>query len=399
MEQETRPGRLMFISRGGSWAGHAQAASPSSGPLLLLAAAPKQSRRDCRSLPALPRRAGASLPPAAGAGARRHRSLPLTMEGGRAEDGQTPPTSKGRRARLCHLSVSLTGKTENGETDGGSPLLSPSRPHTQSHHPADGRMPATHPLPCRAAGRAERLAGRCSPSPGRSSAPAPALCRTDGMCGSTRNNSGEEALHPSTEPSALADAFGCLARSLLLQTFACDCPAGPATAHCLLCLVREGRTKGLSCCFLAAEHSRAFQSSFPGAPVRAGSSWLSLVSTSTCVLELGPWCGRGSAGPPLPSLTAWTVSSRGKFHQLWLAMVADIGEMPRVQETLWVEHPAPCPGPQGLTFTTCCSSSPQTNSKLPRSQPVPEATGQQPPGQCHPHFYHQLPLGPSTSRH
>ncbi|CAN8197193.1 unnamed protein product [Coccothraustes coccothraustes] len=40
------------------------------------------------------------------------------MEGGRAEDGQTPPPSQGRRARLCHLSGSVTGETENGAGGG-----------------------------------------------------------------------------------------------------------------------------------------------------------------------------------------------------------------------------------------------------------------------------------------
>lgn len=122
MEQETRPGRLMFTSRGGSWA---QAASPSSGPVLLPAAAAGRRRRDCRSLASARRRAGASLQPAAGAGAAL---TALTMEGRRAEDGQTPPTSQGRGAALCHLSVSPTGETENGEAGGDHPSSPPPVP-------------------------------------------------------------------------------------------------------------------------------------------------------------------------------------------------------------------------------------------------------------------------------
>lgn len=98
MEQETRPGRVIFISRGGSWAGQAQAASPAPGSLLLAAADPRPPRRAGCSprAPPGPARAGASP-----AGAQRCR-LPLTMAGGRAGAGQAPPPSRGRRARLCH---------------------------------------------------------------------------------------------------------------------------------------------------------------------------------------------------------------------------------------------------------------------------------------------------------
>lgn len=85
MEQETRPGRLMFISRGGSRAGQAQAASPPSGCEL------RPRPRHCGSVPAPPGRAGASRPPAARAGAGA--AAAVADNGGRAGGGQADSTS------------------------------------------------------------------------------------------------------------------------------------------------------------------------------------------------------------------------------------------------------------------------------------------------------------------
>lgn len=121
IEQETRPGRLMFISRGGSWAGRMQAASPSSGLLLRPAAAPEPRRRDFRSLPVPRRRAGASLQRAAGAGA----ALGCADNGGREGGGRADSTYlRGKRSRALPSKRLPDRRARKWRGRRGSPLLS-----------------------------------------------------------------------------------------------------------------------------------------------------------------------------------------------------------------------------------------------------------------------------------
>lgn len=159
MEQETRPGRLMFIFRDGSRAGQSQAASPPSGCEL--------RPRHCGSVPAPPGRAGASRPPAARAGAGA-----AADNGGRAGGGRADSTS-------------LPGPPSAALP---SERLRDGRGRKWSRRRDRGRCPFL--------GR-ERHSRPMALLP-----PAPASCRTDGGTGSAGNNSGRAASCPGTAPSA-----------------------------------------------------------------------------------------------------------------------------------------------------------------------------------------------------
>lgn len=330
----------MFISRGGSWAGRTQGASPSLGLLLRPAAAPEPWRRDFRSLPVPRRRAGASLQRAARAGA----ALGCADNGGREGGGRADSTYlPGKRSRALPSKRLPDRRDRKWRGRWGSPLLPPSRPHAHGRHLAGEDVWTPAPLLGGLPGDAVR-AWRSSPA-------APGSCRTDGAGGNAGNNSGEEAL----------------CSSPLLQTFASA--SGSLTAPCQ---AWEVRTKGLPRCstgvWSPSLYVRAAQQ-LPGAGIcrMFGSYRLSWCSC----------CGAGNGTGPSGPLTAGLGSGSA-------------GELPHRQVCNGCRHWANASGaggaaglntqplplhPQGLTRSACHSSCPTADHGLIRSQPRSHGTG------------------------